>query len=104
MTPEWRGDLLRRPPAPTRVKQLPSELPRKALAGVIAHGPVVPGVAQSKAQSGATRGLTLEVALQEDVRPVSSPDFDASDLWVARAKAHVTEQLCRLPASEALFR
>jgi hypothetical protein len=80
------------------------ELPRKALAGVIAHGPVVPGVAQSKAQSGAARGLTLEVALQEDVRPVSAPDFDASDLWVARSKAHMREQLCRLPASEALFR
>ena len=80
------------------------ELPRKALAGVIAHDPVVPGVAQSKAQSGATRGLILEAALQEDVRPVSAPDFDASDFWVARAKAHVREQLCRLPASEALFR
>jgi hypothetical protein len=80
------------------------ELPRKALAGVIAHGPVVSGVAQSKAQSGATRGLSLEVALQEDVRPVSAPDFDASDLRVARAKAHVREQLCRLPPSETLFR
>jgi hypothetical protein len=79
-------------------------LPRKALAGVIAHGPVVPGVAQSKTQSGATCGLTLEVALQEDVRPVSAPDFDASDLRVARAEAHVREQLCRLPASETLFR
>jgi hypothetical protein len=44
------------------------------------------------------------MALHGYIRPVSAADFDARDFWVARTEAYVREQLCRLPASEALFR
>jgi len=48
--------------------------------------------------------LGYEMSLHDYIRPVSAADVDASDLWLARTQTHVGEQLCRLTASEALFR
>lgn len=101
---------------------LPESVPE-----VVTHSPVVLGVAQGEAQKdpmrngrGSVLGSGLltgsaqvgntgwsggyEVALHDYIRPVSAADVDASDLRVARAKAHVREQLNRLTASKALFR
>jgi hypothetical protein len=45
-----------------------------------------------------------EAALHDDIGPVPAADVDARDLWVARAKTNVGEQLYRFPASKPLFR
>ena len=86
------------------------------MAEVVTHVPVVPRIVQREAQPDTTRETgtaaptgqaacvrNREMALHDYIRPVSAADVDARDLWVARPKAHVGEQVYRLPASEALF-